>query len=53
MYFYITLFRNFIIGGNNMGSMDLVIRGSVAALLMLLLGLLSFSHSKNKFILYI
>jgi len=53
MYFYITMFRNFTIGGPNMGSLDLAIRGGVTAVLMLILGLVSFSCSKNKFILYI
>jgi len=53
MYFYITMFRNFTIGSSNMGSLDLSIRGAVAACLMLLVGLFCFSYSKNKFILYI
>ena len=53
MYFYIAMFRNFTIGGPGMGSLDLAIRGAVAAVLMLLVGLASFSYSKNKFILYI
>jgi len=52
MYFYITLFRNFTLGGPNIGSLDLAIRGAVAAFIMLFIGLLSFSYSKNKFILY-
>jgi lipopolysaccharide transport system permease protein len=52
MYFYITMFRNFTLEGPNVGSLDLAIRGSVAAVLMLFIGLLSFSYSKNKFILY-
>jgi len=52
MYFYITMFRNFTIGTINMGSLDLAIRGAVAAIAALLLGLVSFSHSKKKFILY-
>jgi len=53
MYFYIAMFRNFTIGGPGMGSMELAIRGAVAAVLMLLVGLISFSRSKNKFILYV
>jgi len=53
MYFYITMFRNFTIGSANMGSLDLAIRGAVAAVLMLFLGLGFFAHNKNKFILYI
>jgi hypothetical protein len=46
------MFRNFIFGGVNLGSLDLAIRGTTAAVLMLFIGLISFSYSKNKFILY-
>jgi lipopolysaccharide transport system permease protein len=53
LYFYIAMFRNFTIGGPNMGSLDLAIRGAVAAGLMLIVGLISFSRNKKKFILYI
>jgi len=53
MYFYITMFRNFTIGTAHMGSLELAIRGALAAVVMLLIGLVSFSYSKNKFILYI
>jgi len=53
MYFFITMFRNFTIGSANMGSLDLAIRGAVAAAVMLIVGLVSFSYNKNKFILYI
>jgi lipopolysaccharide transport system permease protein len=52
MYFYITMFRNFAIGAANMGSMDMVLRGAIAAGLMLFIGLLTFSLNTNKFILY-
>jgi lipopolysaccharide transport system permease protein len=52
MYFYIAMFRNFTIGTANMGSLDLAVRGAVAASVMLVIGLVSFSYSKNKFILY-
>ena len=52
MYFYIAMFRNFTIGEPGMGSLDLAIRGAVAAILMLLVGLVTFSYSKKKFILY-
>jgi len=52
MYFYITMFRNFTIGSAGMGSLDLAIRGAIAAAFMLFLGLVFFSHNKNKFILY-
>jgi len=53
MYFYITLFRNFTIGEPNMGSLDLAIRGAVTAVFFLILGIVTFSYNKNKFILYI
>ena len=53
LYFYIAMFRNFTIGGPNMGSLDFAIRGAVAAGLMLIIGLISFSFSKKKFILYL
>jgi len=46
------MFRNFTLSGPNMGSLDLAIRGAVAAFIMLFIGLISFSYSKNKFILY-
>jgi len=52
MYFYITMFRNFTIGTAGMGSLELAIRGAVAAVLMLILGLVTFSRAKKKFILY-
>ena len=52
MYFYIAMFRNFTLSGPNVGSLDLAIRGAIAAVLMLIIGLVSFSYSKNKFILY-
>jgi lipopolysaccharide transport system permease protein len=53
MYFYITMFRNFTIGGPNMGSLDLAIRGAVTAIIVLVLGISTFAYNKNKFILYI
>jgi len=52
MYFYITIFRNFTIGGDNSGNFELIIRGAVTSVLALFLGLISFSYSKKKFILY-
>ena len=52
MYFYIAMFRNFTIGEPGMGSLDLATRGAVAAVVMLFVGIVSFSYSKNKFILY-
>jgi len=52
MYFYITMFRNFTIGTAGMGSLDLAVRGAVAAALMLILGLATFARAKKKFILY-
>jgi ABC-type polysaccharide/polyol phosphate export permease len=53
LYFYITMFRNFTIGTAGMGSLDLVVRGAIAAGIMLIIGLVSFTYSKNKFILHI
>jgi lipopolysaccharide transport system permease protein len=53
MYFYITLFRNFSIGDPNMGSLDLAIRGAIAAVIALIVGLITFYYNKNKFILYL
>jgi len=52
LYFYIAMFRNFTIGEAYMGSLDLAIRGAIAAAAMLIIGLASFSYSKNKFILH-
>jgi len=52
MYFYITMLRNFTIGTPNMGSLELAIRGAVAAGGMLIIGIISFARAKNKFILY-
>jgi len=53
LYFYITMFRNFTLGGANMGNLDLAIRGAVSAVIMLFVGLICFSCNKNKFILYL
>ena len=53
LYFYITMFRNFVFGGPGMGSLNLAIRGAAAAGLMLLVGIVSFTYNKKKFILYI
>jgi lipopolysaccharide transport system permease protein len=53
MYFFFSFFRNFTIGGPNMGSLGLAIRGAVTAITFLILGIVSFSYNKNKFILYI
>jgi len=52
MYFYIAMFRNFTIDTTDTGSLDLAMRGAVSAVVMLLIGLISFARSKNKFILY-
>jgi len=52
LYFYIAMFRNFTIGTANMGSLDLAVRGFIAAALALVAGIVSFSYSKKKFILY-
>jgi lipopolysaccharide transport system permease protein len=52
MYFYIAQFRNFTIGTAHMGTLDFAVRGAVAAGVMLIIGVATFSYSKNKFILY-
>jgi lipopolysaccharide transport system permease protein len=53
MYFYMVMFRNYTIGSEtHMGELDLVLRGAIAAVVMLLVGLVCFSRNKNKFILY-
>lgn len=53
MYFYITMFRNFTFGTVGVGNLNLAIRGAIAAIGMLSIGCVSFTLSKNKFILYI
>jgi lipopolysaccharide transport system permease protein len=50
MYFYITMFRGFTLGGE--GNLILAFRGAIASGVALTLGLVTFSLSKNKFILY-
>jgi len=52
MYFYITLFREFTIGVPDSNITELLIRGTAAAVIALLVGLVSFTYSKKKFILY-
>lgn len=52
MYFYISQFRD-LFCYNKLPQLTMVIAGSAAAILMLLLGLWSFMRSKDKFILYI
>jgi lipopolysaccharide transport system permease protein len=52
MYYYITSFRYFVLGGDT-GWKPETLRGALAALLMLLVGVAVFSRSKNKFILYL
>jgi lipopolysaccharide transport system permease protein len=51
LYYYITQFRYFALGGEGHWQWDAV-RGAVAAILMFLVGLISFSRAKNRFILY-
>jgi lipopolysaccharide transport system permease protein len=51
LYYYILQFRYFVLGGEE-GWGGAALRGAAAALLMLLIGLISFSRAKNKFILY-
>jgi lipopolysaccharide transport system permease protein len=52
LYYYIAQFRYFVLG-NEGGWQGNALRGGIAALLMLLAGLISFSRARNKFILYI
>jgi lipopolysaccharide transport system permease protein len=52
MYYYITQFRHFVLGGEG-NWRENALRGAVAAAVMLLTGVISFARSKNKFILYI
>lgn len=52
MYIYITQFRDFVLSGS--GTWDALIwRGALVAVLMLAIGLWTFSKTKDKFILYI
>ena len=51
LYFYIAMFRGFTIGGEDV--IIFMIRGAIAAGLMLIIGISFFSYNKNKFILYI
>jgi lipopolysaccharide transport system permease protein len=51
LYYYIAQFRYFVLGGEG-GWQWNALRGVAVAALMLLVGLVSFSRSKNKFILY-
>jgi lipopolysaccharide transport system permease protein len=52
LYWYIAQFRYFVLGGEAVWQEN-VLRGAIAAVGMLLFGLVTFSRSKNKFILYI
>jgi lipopolysaccharide transport system permease protein len=51
LYYYIAQFRYFVLGGEGGWQRD-ALRGAVAAILMILVGLISFSRAKNRFILY-
>jgi lipopolysaccharide transport system permease protein len=51
LYYYIAQFRYFVLGGED-GWQWNALRGAAAAILMLFLGLVTFSRSKNRFILY-
>jgi lipopolysaccharide transport system permease protein len=51
LYYYIAQFRYFVLGGEGAWRGD-ALRGGIAAALMLLAGLVSFSRAKNRFILY-
>lgn len=52
MYFYVGQFRDLVYYGRMPGHM-IIIAGCVTAVLMLLIGLISFFRSKDRFILYI
>jgi lipopolysaccharide transport system permease protein len=52
LYYYIAIFRDFALNENPVWIYNAAY-GAVAALLMLFIGLLTFSRTKNKFILYI
>jgi lipopolysaccharide transport system permease protein len=51
LYYYIAQFRYFVLGGEGGWEAE-ALRGAVAAIVMLVVGLASFSRAKNKFILY-
>jgi lipopolysaccharide transport system permease protein len=51
LYYYIAQFRYFVLGGEGGWKWD-ALRGAMAAVIMLILGLVTFSRAKNKFILY-
>jgi lipopolysaccharide transport system permease protein len=51
LYYYIAQFRYFVLGGEGGWRLD-ALRGAVAAVVMLVIGLFTFSRAKNKFILY-
>jgi len=53
MYFYITIFRHFVIGSVHEDITPLIIRGITASAIMLLIGFVSFTRNKDKFILHI
>ena len=53
MYFYITMFREFLMNKPDFYIMaDLILRGFISSLLVFLIGYISFTRNKNKFILY-
>jgi lipopolysaccharide transport system permease protein len=52
MYYYIAQFRYSLLGGDDKWA-ECVFRGAVAMVIMFLIGIKTFSQSKNKFILYI
>jgi lipopolysaccharide transport system permease protein len=51
LYYYIAQFRYFVLGGEG-GWQWNALRGAAVAVIMLVLGLVTFSRSKNRFILY-
>jgi lipopolysaccharide transport system permease protein len=52
LYYYIAQFRYFIVGGDT-GWMIECFRGALIAIIMMLIGLVTFSRNKNKFVLYL
>jgi lipopolysaccharide transport system permease protein len=52
LYYYIAQFRYFVRGGEGNWRED-SLRGAIIAAIMLAIGLITFSRSKNRFILYI
>jgi lipopolysaccharide transport system permease protein len=52
LYYYIAQFRYFVLGGEGGWRQD-ALRGMIVSVVMLLVGFITFSRAKNRFILYI